>query len=80
MLTCTVLGHRYRFRADGATMLWNCERGCGAGGSKQYESAEDASRFARAFDREDRYELGRRAPLFGMFPLRIYRKLKGPRR
>ena len=51
-------------------MRWTCERGCGAGGSKEYASAEEAARYAAAFDREDRSELGRRAPLLGMFPLR----------
>jgi len=52
-------------------MVWECERGCGAGSSKRYGSAQEASRFARAFDREDRDDLGRRAPLFGLFPLRF---------
>jgi len=47
---------------------------CGsAGGTKQYPSAEDASRYAAAFDREDRDDLGRRAPLVGLFPLRLWR-------
>jgi len=46
---------------------------CGAGGSKTYESAGDAARFARAFDREDREDLGRRAPLIGLLPLRLWR-------
>ena len=32
-----------------------------------------ALRYARAFDREDRDDLGRRAPLFGLFPLRLLR-------
>ena len=49
-------------------MLWTCERGCGAGGSKEYASAADAARYAAAFDREDRDELGRRAPLLGHVP------------
>jgi hypothetical protein len=80
MVACRLLGHRYRFSADGATMRWDCERGCGARGSKQYETPDDASRFARAFDHEDRDDAGLRAPLFGMFPLRLYRALKGPRR
>jgi hypothetical protein len=62
-LACRVFGHRYRFAADGATMRWTCER-CGTlGGEKAYESPGDAERFARAFDREDRDDLGRRAPL-----------------
>jgi hypothetical protein len=52
-------------------MRWSCQRGCGAGGEKTYPSAEEATRFARAFDREDRAELGRRAPLIGLLPLRL---------
>ncbi|HEY6835397.1 MAG TPA: hypothetical protein VI142_02910 [Gaiellaceae bacterium] len=80
MLACRVMGHRYRFRAEGETMLWECERGCGAGSSKRYPTAEEASLYAKAFDQEDRDDLGRRAPLLGMFPLRIYRSLRGPRR
>ena len=76
MLACRVLGHRYRFAAEGATMCWRCERGCGAGGEKTYASAGEAARFARAFDREDSADVGRRAPLLGMFPLRIYRLLR----
>jgi hypothetical protein len=76
MLACRLLGHRFRFRADGELMLWECQRGCGAGGSKRYETAADAQRYASAFDREDRDDLGRRAPLVGLFPLRIYRALR----
>ena len=76
MLACRLLVHRFRFRADGELMLWECQRGCGAGGSKRYETAADAQRYASAFDREDRDDLGRRAPLVGLFPLRIYRALR----
>ena len=73
MLRCGVFGHRYRFVADGDTMSWTCER-CGArGGSKEYASAEEAAQFAAAFDREDRADLGRRAPLIGLLPLRLWR-------
>jgi hypothetical protein len=57
-------------------MIWECERDCGAGGSKVYTSAEDARRYARAFDKEDASDIGKRAPYLGMFPLRIYRALK----
>jgi hypothetical protein len=78
MLRCHVLGHRPRFTSDGPTLRWACERCCGAGGSKRYESAADAEQFARAFDREDRRELGRRAPL-GLLPLRAIRALRGNR-
>ena len=72
MLGCRLLGHRFRFQADGATMHWSCERGCGAGGSKDYATAAEARRYAAAFDREDRSQLGRRAPALGMFPLRMW--------
>lgn len=73
MLRCRIVGHRYRFVANDDTMSWTCER-CGAhGGSKQYATAEEATQFARGFDREDRDDLGRRAPLIGLLPLRIWR-------
>jgi hypothetical protein len=75
-IACTALGHRYRFTADGATMVWRCER-CDAGGEKRYATADEASRYAAAFDREDRDDLGRRAPLVGLFPLRLWRAWRG---
>jgi hypothetical protein len=76
MLRCQVLGHRFRFSSEGETMRWRCQRGCGAGGAKRYASAADAARYARAFDREDREDIGRRAPLVGLFPLRILRAVR----
>jgi hypothetical protein len=80
VLACRLLGHRLRFRADGPTMSWACER-CGeGGGSKAYATPEEAARYARAFDREDREDLGRRAPLVAGFPLRIVRALRKRRR
>jgi hypothetical protein len=75
MLRCRLLGHRFRFSSDGATMRWTCERQCGAGGEKRYATADDAARYASAFDREDRQDLGRRAPL-GLLPLRLIRAAK----
>ena len=75
MLRCRLFGHRVRFSADGTRMRWRCARGCGFEGSKEYASAADARRYARALDREDREDLGRRAPLLGMFPLRLWRRL-----
>jgi hypothetical protein len=56
-------------------MRWECERGCGAGGSKRYQSPQEASRYAAALDREGREDLGRRAPV-GMFPLRLLRAIR----
>lgn len=72
MLACRLLGHRPHFSAEGAVMRWSCERGCGAAGEKRYESAADADRYAAAFDKRDNRTLGRRAPFFGLFPLRIW--------
>ncbi len=73
MLRCSVFSHRYRFSSERDTTRWHCRRGCGAGGDKRYASADAARRYAIAFDREDREDLGRRAPLVGLFPLRLLR-------
>jgi hypothetical protein len=75
VLRCRLLGHRFRFYSEGATMRWRCQRGCGAGGEKRYRTAEEAHRYATAFDREDRDDLGRRAPL-GLTPLRLLRAVR----
>jgi hypothetical protein len=75
VLRCRLLGHRFRFTSDGPTMRWECRRACGAGGEKRYDSAGDAQRYARAFDREDRGDLGRRAPL-SLVGLRLLRALR----
>jgi hypothetical protein len=75
MLVCRLFGHRWHFSAQGATMHWDCTRGCGAGGEKHYESAERAARYARAFDREDRDDLGRR-PLLSLLPLGLARRAR----
>lgn len=74
MLACRLLGHRYRFSAEGTTMRWACAR-CGAGGSKEYASSDDAARYARGLDREDRDAVGRRTPL-GLMPLALVRRLR----
>jgi hypothetical protein len=79
VLRCRVLGHRFRFSSAGETMHWTCPRGCGAGGSKRYASAADAARYAAAFDREDREDLGRRAPLVAGLPLRVWRAVRRAR-
>jgi hypothetical protein len=79
-LRCRFLGHRFRFTATGEVMRWTCQRGCGAGGTKRYSTAEAAARYAAAFDHEDRDDLGRRAPLVAGFPLRIARAIRSRRR
>lgn len=68
---CRVVGHRWEFFATGQTLRWRCGRGCGADGTRQYESSEEAERFA--------FRLNRSAPgpplslitaLGGIFPRR----------
>jgi hypothetical protein len=76
MLRCRLMGHRFRFSSEGDTMRWQCQRGRGAGGVKSYPAADDAVRYARAFNREDREDLGRRAPLVALFPLRLARAMR----
>ena len=53
-------------------MRWECDR-CGDGGSKRYASAEDAQRYAAAFDRRDASDTGKR-PLLSLLPLWLARK------
>jgi hypothetical protein len=76
MLRCRVFGHRFRFTSEGRTMRWQCQRGCAAGGEKQYATAADAARYAAALDREDREDLGLHAPLIAGLPLRLARVLR----
>jgi len=57
-------------------MAWECERGCGSAGTKAYASPAAARRFAAAFDREDRDDLGRRTPLIGLLPLRVWQAIR----
>jgi hypothetical protein len=62
------------FRADGRIMRWACER-CGlAAGAKEYQSTADACRYAAAFNKRDTANLGERAPLIGLLPLRLWRR------
>jgi hypothetical protein len=57
-------------------MSWACERCGGAGGSKTYATEEEAALYARGFDREDREDLGRRAPLIAGIGPRIIRMVR----
>jgi hypothetical protein len=70
-----VFGHRLRFRADGETMRWACERGCGFEGSKTYPSTAEARRYAIAFDR-DPLEATSRRPMLSVLPLWAARRLR----
>jgi hypothetical protein len=79
-LSCRVLGHRYRFRAEGDTMLWSCQRGCGEGGVKTYSSEATAARYARAFDRPDAAVADRGFVPLSLLPLRAWHFLVNRRR
>jgi hypothetical protein len=72
MMRCRLFGHRWRFRAEGPTLRWDCERGCGAGDEKTYDSAERADRYARHFNRRDSSSLGTRFPI--PLPQGVWRK------
>jgi hypothetical protein len=76
MLRCRILGHRFRFTSAEETMRWTCQRGCGVGGVKHYPTPAEARRYATALDREDREDLGRRAPLVAGLPLRVVRAVR----
>jgi hypothetical protein len=79
-MACTVFGHKPEFWTEGSTMRWACER-CGLqAGSKTYPSSAEAEHLAAAFNRRDNEDLGKRAPLIGMFPLRLWHRLRSTRR
>jgi hypothetical protein len=73
VIACRVLGHRLQFWADGEVMRWECDRNCGLAGEKRYPSAADAQRYARAFERRDSDDLGKR-PTLSLLPLWLGRK------
>jgi len=70
---CRLLGHDHGFRAEGTRLVWACTR-CGEGGSKVYATDAEARRMAAALDRRPAADLGRRAPLIGLLPLRLWRR------
>jgi len=77
-LACRVFGHDPTFRADGRTMNWACARCGAAAGVKEYPSEREAQRYAAAFNKRDRADLGKRAPLLGLLPLRLWRLVRRP--
>ena len=74
-LRCKLLGHQVSFWTEGETMHWGCERDCAFGGTKTYADAATARRYAEAFDRNERDDLGKRAPL-SLTPLRLVRRAR----
>jgi hypothetical protein len=79
-VACRVFGHRPVFRAEGRTMRWACDRCGGDEGAKSYPNASDARRYATAFNKRDSDDLGKRAPLIGLLPLRLWRRVRSRRR
>ena len=75
-LSCRLLDHRHRFRSEGAATTWACERGCGPAAPRSTPRPAPAAHYAAAFDRPASGDLGRKAPLLGMFPLRVWRWLR----
>jgi hypothetical protein len=59
-------------------MVWRCQRGCGAGGSKRYATTAQAQLLTAAFDRNEHENLGRNAPL-GLTPLRMLYAIRSRR-
>ena len=57
-------------------MRWACERCGDAAGTKEYQTTDDARRYAAAFNKRDAADLGKRAPLIGLLPLRLWRRLR----
>jgi hypothetical protein len=76
MLSCRLMGHKFDFWAEAETLRWECARDCGAGGEKRYPSAAEAQRYARAFNRRDSDEIGRR-PTLSLLPLWLSRRAGG---
>jgi hypothetical protein len=73
---CRLFGHRPAFHVDGTTMRWACDR-CGKdAGAKDYRTPAQAQRYAEAFNRRDSEAIGERAPLIGLLPLRLWRRLR----
>ncbi|MEV3905720.1 hypothetical protein AB0K11_25655 [Mycobacterium sp. NPDC050551] len=75
-VACRVFGHNPSFNAEGPVMRWACARCGGDAGEKEYPTAAHATRYATAFNRRDADDLGRRAPLLGLLPLRLWRRLR----
>jgi hypothetical protein len=73
LIACRVLGHRLQFWVEGEGMRWQCDRECGLTGEKRYPTAAEAQRYARAFDRRDSDDLGKR-PTLSLLPLWLGRK------
>ena len=73
MLACRVMGHRWRFSSRGSRDALGLRARLRRGRDKRYGTAEEAARYARAFDREDTQDLGKR-PTLSTLPLWLARR------
>jgi hypothetical protein len=71
--TCRVMGHHWRFSAEGRTLRWDCTRCAARGGAKEYDSPQLARHYAQAFESEPRR--GERRFLLGAAPLWLWRRI-----
>lgn len=53
-LTCRIFDHDWVFETQGPRMVWWCRRGCGEGGERIYDTPQEARRYARAFNGNER--------------------------
>ena len=68
-LSCRVMGCRWRFRAAGREVVWECARGCGRGGRHAYATPEQARKVAwHLVDNPAGPPLGMLAALAGTVP------------
>jgi len=51
---CQLIGHRYRYYAEGDLVRWVCMRGCGESGSRPFATPRQARRHAAALNRHER--------------------------
>jgi hypothetical protein len=72
--TCRVMGCRFAFGAEGATLHWWCRRGCPSGGEKTYATAAEAERMAAALDHEPRSP----ANILALFGGTLHRERRQP--
>jgi hypothetical protein len=76
MITCRLLGDRYRFAAAGCEMRWACVVAASPV-TRRYPSEHEARRFAAAVQVKDRGERGGRTLLLGLPPLRSIARFDG---
>ena len=73
MRACSLLGHSYRFTAEGETMRWACERGAARAAASATRPRRTRSATRGRSTSGDAEKLGKR-PLLSLLPLWLARK------